>query len=81
MDISIFGSDPPTHPPNMDKNKKRHVVFVMDTGGGWLGEKIQEIVFVPNELKSPKNNMFFCFFPHLGGGWFRSKCGIFHTFF
>ena len=24
MDISIFGSDPPTHPPNMDKNKKRH---------------------------------------------------------
>ena len=27
MDISIFGSDPPpTHPPNMDKNKKE-IVF------------------------------------------------------
>ena len=22
MDMSIFGSDPPTHPPNMDKTKK-----------------------------------------------------------
>ena len=27
MDISIFGSDPPIHPLNMDKTKKRHVVF------------------------------------------------------
>ena len=27
MDISIFGSDPPTHPPNMDKNKKKTLFF------------------------------------------------------
>ena len=27
MDISIFGSDPPIHPQNMDKNKKAHCVF------------------------------------------------------
>ena len=25
--------------------------------------------FVPNELKSPKNNMSFLFYPYLGVGW------------
>ena len=38
--------------------------------GGLQGEKNFKFLFVPNELKSPKNNMsFFIFFPHLGGGW------------
>ena len=27
VDLSIFGSDPPTHPPNMDKNKKDMLFF------------------------------------------------------
>ena len=38
--------------------------------GGWLSEKkILKNVFVPNELKSPQNNMFFfCFYPYLGVG-------------
>ena len=27
MDISIFGSDPPAHPPNMDKTKKDMLFF------------------------------------------------------
>ena len=39
----------------------------MDTGGGWLGEKLS-IFFVPNELKSPKNNMSF-FVLSIFGGW------------
>ena len=34
MDISIFGSDPPTQPPNMDKTKKTWwVVAELDVGG------------------------------------------------
>ena len=42
--------------------------------GGWLSEKKYKKIFVPNELKSPKNNMsFFVFFPHLGGGWVGQK--------
>ena len=37
--------------------------------GGWLSEKILKFFFVPNELKSPKNNMSFYFFSIKGGGW------------
>ena len=47
--------------------------------GGWQN------FFVPNELKSPKNNMsFFCFI-HIfgvgGGGGVRPKYGYIHIFF
>ena len=28
MDISVFGSEPPTHPPNMDKTKKKTCCFL-----------------------------------------------------
>ena len=27
MDVSIFGSEPPTHPPNMDRTKKDMLFF------------------------------------------------------
>ena len=86
MDLSIFGSDPPTHPPNMDKNKKRHCFL------GFLAHLEQKFFFTfftifrvrcqtkqlwnMLKLKSPKNNIFFCFYPYLGvGGWVRPKYG------
>ena len=49
--------------------------------GGWLGEKNSKNFFVPNELKSPKNNMFFL---HTrGGGWVCQKqvCIFTHFFY
>ena len=47
--------------------KNKHVVLLMALSG-WQGEKISKI-FVLNELKSPKkHNVFFCFYPHFGGG-------------
>ena len=33
MDLSIFGSEPPTQPPNMEKNKRWMVSG--GSGGGW----------------------------------------------
>ena len=52
------------------------------SGGSWkcmVGCKLKKMA-VPNELKKPKNNMCFCFFSHIWGVGFRSKCGIFHFF-
>ena len=52
--------------------------FVIGSGSWWLQwvavvggkeKKLQKFFLVPNELKSPKIKFFFCFFPHLGGGW------------
>ena len=59
-----------------------HLMFVY--GGGLQGEKTSKKNFVPDELKSPKNNMFFFVFYVIGGwvgGWFRSKCVILHVLF
>ena len=48
---------------------------------GGLVKKIQ-IFFVPNELKSPKNNMFFLFFSTLGGWVGDSEASVeFYTLF
>ena len=35
--------------------------------GGWQGEKTSKFFFVPNELKSPENNMSFFVLSILGG--------------
>ena len=48
-------------------------VAAVDGSSGWQGEKTSEIFFVPNDLKSPKNNIFLFFFPHLGVGWVFQK--------
>ena len=56
-----------THYPMMD-GSKLWVQWVA-VSGGWLGEKFLKNFFVPNELKSPKNNMSFLFLS-VFGDWF-----------
>ena len=53
---------------------------VVGSRDGWqqlmvVGSKVKNfrIFFVPNELKSPEQHVFFCFYPHLGGGWVVQK--------
>ena len=49
----------------VDGSSERQLTTPVGGSGGWQGEKTSEI-FVSNELKSPKNNMFFLFFYTLG---------------
>ena len=60
----------------------RQLMAPVGGSGGLQGEKTSKKNFVPNELKSPKNNMSFFVFSTLGG-WVGQKqvCNFTHFFF